>query len=60
MVLFVGVNRGDEPDGLTAVTVVPPEGVEADTSVEGADPTAATISTCRRPNRHRAGLGSRR
>ncbi len=45
MVLFVGVNRGDEPDGLAAVTVVPPEGVEADTSVEGADPTAATISS---------------
>ena len=45
LALFVGVNRGDEPDGLATVTVVPSDSDEAPSDGAGAAPPVETIAS---------------
>lgn len=43
-VLFIGLNRGDEPEGLATVTVVPSDTDEATTDAGGSVPPTVTIA----------------
>ena len=45
LALFVGVNRGDEPEGLTTVTVVPSGSDEAPSDGAGAAPPVETVAS---------------